>query len=94
MCIDRSRITEIVIVPDIIQNLFSGKCNFFVFHKVGEQLEFLVAQIHRFSVDCHLVGVLVHADSVRLQDLAGRHSVSTAQDRLDPCNKNLRAERF
>ena len=89
-----SGISEIVIIPYTVQYLFSGKCNSLVFHKVGEQLEFLVAQIHRFSVDCHLVGVLVHADSVRLQDLAGRHSVSTAQDRLDPCNKDLRAERF
>ena len=44
-------ISKIVIIPHIIKNLFPGKGDSLIFHKVGEKLKLLKAQVNLLSVN-------------------------------------------
>ena len=70
MRIYRSGISEIVIVPYVIQDLFPGKGNSLVFHKVSEKLKFLKAQIDAPVADRHHVSGLVQMNSSLIQHLS------------------------
>ena len=58
MCIDGTRITVIIIIPDLIKDTFSGQCNAFVFHKVTEELELFETHINDFAVNAYFMGCL------------------------------------
>ena len=64
-------VSEIVIVPYIVQNLLSREGNPLVLGEIGQKLEFLVAELDFFTVDFYLMRRLVDADSPGVDDLSG-----------------------
>ena len=43
MSVNGAGITKVIVIPDIVQDFFSGKSNALVFYKVGQQFKLLVA---------------------------------------------------
>ena len=43
MGVDGARIAEVVVIPDMVQNLFPLECDPLIFEEVAEQFEFLKA---------------------------------------------------
>ena len=93
MGINGAGITEVIIIPDIVEDLLSGKSNTLVLYKVGQKFKLLVAQINRLSVNLYKMGRLVNADAAHLSDLTDRY-VGTAQNGLDPGHQNFGTERL
>ena len=50
MSINGSGISEIIIIPHRIQDLFSGKSDSLILQEISQKLKFLEAQIHRFII--------------------------------------------
>ena len=73
MGINGAGIAEVIIIPDIVEDLLSGKSNTLVLYKVGQKFKLLVAQINRLSVNLYKMGRLVNADAAHLSDLADCH---------------------
>ena len=50
MGIDGPGITEIVVIPDIVENLLAGKRNARILDKISQKFKFLEGKFHRFAV--------------------------------------------
>ena len=61
MCVYGARIAEVVVIPDVVQNLLPRERYPLIFEKIAEQLEFLKAEIDTLSVHADFVGALVEA---------------------------------
>src|SRR5699024_2532102 len=92
MSIDRTGISEIIIVPNIIQYLLPGEGDSLILYKISQELKLLKAQLHRFSVDLHDMRRLVDRNAARADHVASVCSQRSAQDRVHPRHKDLRAE--
>ena len=65
MGVNGTGIAEIIIVPHRIQNLLPGQSDSLILQKIGQQLKFLIAQLHRLSVNRGNVGSLVDLNASR-----------------------------
>ena len=94
MRVYRSGIPEIIIIPHIIQNLFPGKGDSLVFHKISEKLKLLKAQINTPVADRHHVGGFVQMDSSFIQHLSRCGFSCPSQNGFHTGDQNLGAERL
>ena len=94
MGINGPGIAKVIIVPHIVQNLFSGKSQALVFHKIRKKLKFLEAQFYFPTVHFHLMGRLVKGEDACGDHAVRRDRVGSPKDCFHPGHQNLGAEGF
>ena len=69
MGIDSPGISVIIVVPDMVKDVFPGKRHLLVSHEIVKEFEFLKAQIHRFAIYRYRMGRLVDNDPVVFRNI-------------------------
>ena len=69
MGINGPGITKIIIVPDTVQDFFSGKCNALILYKIGEQFKLFITKINIFPVNFHFMCCFVYFNGPCTKDV-------------------------
>ena len=94
MGVDRSGISKIIVIPDIVQDLLPGQSDSLILQEIGQKFKFFVTQFQRLSIQSCLMSGLVDPDTSCLQ-YAFRICLSgTAQNCFHPCHQDFGRERF
>ena len=93
MCIDRTGIAKIIIIPDIIQNTLSGQRYTLIVDKISKELKLLVAELDVFAIDLDLMGCLIQHNASNLLN-ALFEGIGTAKDCFHTRHKDLWTKRL
>ncbi len=94
MRINRSCISEIIIIPHIVQDFLSGQRNSLIFYEISQSVKFLETQVDLFAIDLDHMCRFVNLNSACIHHRTTHLRRGCAKYRLHTGHQNLRAERF